>query len=119
MDVTKDPDTYVITSVSFGDKPAGNIAISALRKTAEMKKEECPLTARMFMDSTYMDDIIDSVETVAVAKKGTECLKFGGFTVKHWIISDGEKTMIRKPFEGAMPIIRTKKSAWNALGPKL
>ena len=29
------PDTYVMTSVSFGDRPAGNIAITALRKTAE------------------------------------------------------------------------------------
>lgn len=29
------PDTYVMTSVSFGDKPAGAIAMLAMRKTAE------------------------------------------------------------------------------------
>ena len=34
MDTTRNPDTYVATSVSFGDRPSGNIATMALRKTA-------------------------------------------------------------------------------------
>ena len=38
----REPDTYVMKSVSFGDKPAGNIAIIALNKTAEMSKSEFP-----------------------------------------------------------------------------
>jgi hypothetical protein len=39
-DVSQDSgtSTYVMTSVSFGDKTAGNIATVALRKTAEMQK---------------------------------------------------------------------------------
>ena len=40
--VTRDPDSYVMTSVSFGDKPAGNIAITALNKTAEMSESDFP-----------------------------------------------------------------------------
>ena len=41
-DVSQDSgtSTYVMTSVSFGDKTAGNIATVALRKTAEMQKDD-------------------------------------------------------------------------------
>ena len=35
------PDVYVMTSVSFGDKPAAAIAALALKKTAELAKELC------------------------------------------------------------------------------
>lgn len=34
MDTTRNPDTYVVTSVSLGGRPSGNIATMALRKTA-------------------------------------------------------------------------------------
>ena len=36
LELHRKPDVYVMTSVSFGDRPAGNIAMAALRKTAEM-----------------------------------------------------------------------------------
>ena len=39
MDTTRNPDTYVVTPVSFGDRPSGNIAAMALQKTAELKKK--------------------------------------------------------------------------------
>ena len=38
LDAKKEPDTYVIQRVSFGDRPLGTIATVALRKTAEMTK---------------------------------------------------------------------------------
>ena len=56
------PDTYVMTSVSFGDRPAGNIAITALRKMAEMGKDEFAEAAEVFI-KTHMDDIIDSFDS--------------------------------------------------------
>ena len=34
-----EPDVYVMTSVSFSDRPAGNIEIVTLQNTAEMAKE--------------------------------------------------------------------------------
>ena len=40
METTKEPDIYVIQRVSFGDKPSGTIATVALRKTAEMGKDQ-------------------------------------------------------------------------------
>ena len=60
MDVTREPDTYVIQRVSFGDKPSGTIATVALRKTAEMAKEKYPKASDLLINNTYMDDIINS-----------------------------------------------------------
>ena len=40
MDTTKEVDTYFITTISFGDKPAGNIATLTLCKTARMEGKE-------------------------------------------------------------------------------
>ena len=36
------PDIYVMTSVSFGDKPSGCIAMTALRKTAQICQSTHP-----------------------------------------------------------------------------
>lgn len=49
-----------MTSVSFGDKPAGNIATVALRKTAELQKNEFPIAANEILNSTYVDDNVKS-----------------------------------------------------------
>ena len=54
------PDIYMMTSVSFGDKPAGAIASLALRKTAEYSSSEYPAAAKMIIKNTYVDDILDS-----------------------------------------------------------
>ena len=42
MEVDRDPDIYVLKKVSFGDRPGGNIATLALRKTAEEGKDLYP-----------------------------------------------------------------------------
>ena len=68
MEIEREPCVYVITSVSFGDKPAGNIATLALRKTADMEKETYSKAANIIQNSTYMDDIIDSVDGLNEAK---------------------------------------------------
>jgi len=42
VEVNRDPDTYVKTVLTFGDRPAPTMAITAMRNTAKMKKEENP-----------------------------------------------------------------------------
>ena len=59
----REPDFYVIMSVSFADKPAGNIATLAMRKAAEMGKETYPKAANVIQNSTYVDDTIDSIDS--------------------------------------------------------
>ena len=90
MEIEREPDVYVITSVSFWDKSAGNIATLALRKTAEMGKETYSKAANVIQNSTYVDDIIDSVNSLNEAKELTgdidKLLQPGGFEIKHWTI---------------------------------
>ena len=68
MDVTREPDTYDIQRVSFGDKPSGTIATVALRTTAEMAKEKYPKASDVRINNTYMDDIINSVDSVDIKR---------------------------------------------------
>ena len=75
---------YVITS--FGDKPAGNIATLALRKTAEMGKETYSKAANVIQNSKHVDDIIGNVDSLNEAKELTggidKLLQPGGFEIK-------------------------------------
>lgn len=91
LETNREPDIYVMTSVSFGDKPAGNIAMAALHKTAEMWKHVYPRAAETILKNTYVDDIIDSFPDKETAKSMTqdvdEILSNGGFSVKHWTTS--------------------------------
>ena len=98
MEIEREPDVYVITSLSFGDTPAGNIATLALRKTAEMGKETYSKATNVIQNSTYVDDIIDSVDSLNEAKELTEdidkLLQPGGFEIKHWTIHSEIKQTI-------------------------
>ena len=91
MKLDVEPDIYAMSSVSFGDRPAGNIAIVALRKTAEMGKNEFPDACNVVLKNTYVDDIVDCVKDQQTAVKLTkdidELLKPGGFTIKRWYYS--------------------------------
>ena len=84
----REPDVFVKTVLTFGDKPAPAMAQTALRKTAEEKRDEYPEAAETLIKNSYMDDICDSVDTVKQAKKLTQdidkVLESGGFAVKGW-----------------------------------
>ena len=87
----RSPDVYVITSVSFGDKPAAAISALALKKTAEMSKEEYPEASETILKNSYVDDIISSFDNHEIADKQTdqieEILDKGGFPIKGWRVS--------------------------------
>ena len=82
------PDIYVMNVLTFGDKPAPAMAQIALQRTAEEGESSNPEAARTIKDNTYMDDILDSVNTKEEAKKLTNgvdrILETGGFNVKGW-----------------------------------
>ena len=85
-----EPDTYVKTVVTFGDRPAPMMAITEMWKTANTKKEEKPRAAEAILKNTYLNDICDSVN-IQVAKALMSdihgVLNVGGFHVKLWISS--------------------------------
>ena len=85
------PDIYVMTSLSFGDRPAAAIAAVALRKTAEIGEDQFPDASVTIKKNSYVDDIIDSFDT---NEKATEMinqidnvLTEGGFVIKNWRVS--------------------------------
>ena len=67
----REPDVYVKTVLTFGDRPAPTMAITAMRKTAEMNKESNPKAAEAIIKNAYVDDICDSVQNVEEAKAMT------------------------------------------------
>ena len=63
----------------------------SLKQTAEMVQPSFPEASAVISESTYVDDIIDSINSTKEAKKITcdmECiLKNGNFHMKEWTIS--------------------------------
>jgi hypothetical protein len=86
----------MLTSVSFGDRPSGTIAALALQKTAQMGKDRYPQAAEVVLNSTYVDDIIDSLDTndeaIQISRDISELIRPGGFKIKEWFISN-DKSM--------------------------
>ena len=91
LDLQRNPDTYVITVVNFGNTPSATIAMIALRKTAELSQDDYPKASKIILENSYMDDIADSIEneekSVKVCNEIDEILKRGGFFTKGWILS--------------------------------
>ena len=85
------PSTYVVTRISFGDRPAGIIANLALRNTAEFGKQQYPRACETVVRNAYVDDIIDSTKDELSAKRLTaeiqSLLLRGDFKVKGWIFT--------------------------------
>lgn len=108
LETHREPDVYVKTVLTFGDKPAPAMAQTALKKTAKENASGYPEAAEVLQKNTYMDDICDSVNTVAEAKQLAKdldiILKTGGFNVKGWIsnksLEDHEQS--EKPAEMAV-----------------
>ena len=122
MDSTREPDTYIIQRISFGDKPSGTIATIALRKTAEMTRNEYPKAADIIQNNTYMDDIIERKDNLAMARKLSQDIEKvfikEGFQVKEWIFSgdiskQGETIMVQKPHTSTEKILGIKWSPYE------
>jgi hypothetical protein len=88
------PKTFMMTRVNMGDRPAGAISTEAMYMTAEKFKSDHPAAAIMLRIGSYVDDLMESAESLEEAKEisdGAEkILQKGGFRVKFWLFS-GEK----------------------------
>ncbi|XP_071519125.1 uncharacterized protein [Panulirus ornatus] len=91
MNTTREPDHFCLQTVTFGDRPRGVIAMTALHKTAEMFKDKYPETAAMIINNSYVDDILHSYESAEEAlermKTTEEILKRGLLQMKQWVMS--------------------------------
>jgi len=74
-------------SVYFGDKLAGAIAVTALMKTAKFSEETHPRESATILKNSYLDDLLDSIESITAPKQLTEDIEKGSFIDKRWMIS--------------------------------
>ena len=96
LQTDREPDVYIKTVLTFGDKTAPAMAQIAIRKTADEAKKDFPEAAQVLKDNTYMDDICNSVRTEEKARELTKCidsvLETGGFKVKGWLSNKAKKS---------------------------
>jgi hypothetical protein len=90
-DSAKKMKVYVTTTVNFGDKPAGCIAIAAIRETAERFGGDYPEASWFLKYRTYVDDATagaNSMERLRALSKELEVVaKKGGFEFKETLMS--------------------------------
>ena len=60
MGTEREPDIFVKTVLTFGDKPAPGMAQIALRKTVQENKAGYPKAAEVLTNNTYMDRIVNA-----------------------------------------------------------
>lgn len=91
LETEREPDVYVKTVLTFGDKPAPAMAQIALRNTAEENEKDYPEAADVLTKNSYMDDICGSVDTVAQVQTLTDdldkVLESRGFGMKGWTLN--------------------------------
>ena len=96
LEQDKEPETYVITKVNMGDRPASAIATEAMFLTADRFEETFPQAAEFIHRSAYVDDLIGSTDSLEQAKElaqaVTTLLQQGGFTLKGWKFSGKQET---------------------------
>ena len=77
---------YRTNTVQFGDRPAATIASIAVKKTAELYKDDNPKAAQIIIEDSYVDDIATGDENhgmVDAIQEGIEkILEKAGFKVK-------------------------------------
>ncbi len=95
-DATAEMKVYITTTVNFGDKPAGCIAIAAARETAEKFGAKFPEAAWFLKFRTYVDDATAGADTMArleeLSSEMEAAARQGGFEFKETLMSgDKEK----------------------------
>ena len=91
LDKTKEPTTYALQRVTFGDKPSPDMASFVMLKIAEENKKECPRAAAILERDRYVDDLIhfcpNKEQATESMQEVDKVLATGSFVVKEWLCS--------------------------------
>ena len=128
-DMNKDvpPKVYEFTRVVFGVNASPYLAQLVAQHNAKITSCELPRAAETVCESTYMDDSLDSVETIEEAVKLhhdlTTLWKRAGMTPKKWL-SNSEEVLKVIPKDHhvnsldleaqVMPVIKTLGISWES-----
>ena len=87
----KEPTTFKSNTVNFGVKPAGGIALSSLRQTAELYKSIDEEAADKLKNDNYVDDVAsggkDKKRAIEISQNMDKIVAQGGFKFKKTIMS--------------------------------
>ncbi len=91
MDVSRDPTTYRLLRVAFGDKPSPDMASYVMLHLAKENRDKFAGAAEILERDRYMDDLIHSCGTAELAVKKIKdldaILATGSFRIKEWYSS--------------------------------
>jgi hypothetical protein len=80
------PEVWVMTRAWYGVSSTGNQAAVALRRLAELGKEEYPLAFDMLTGNIYVDDVVGGADSLSAReeqiRQTEELLASGGFSMK-------------------------------------
>ena len=71
----EEPEEYEFLVHCFGNAGSPTIAISVVRHFAKTKIDQCPRAVETVLESTYVDDTVDSFETVDEAERVVKFLR--------------------------------------------
>ena len=93
-DSSVEPVVYKTSTVNFGDKPAGCVALTAVRETADLYKTIDEEAAEKLKNDNYVDDVASGAETreraEEISKNMEVIVSKGGFKFKKTVMS-GDK----------------------------
>ena len=126
LDFSREPEVYEFSRVVFGKNSAPMEAQFVAQENARRHQDAYPLTAKTVLESTYMDDSIDSVETVQegiqLYKELDSLWKIAGMQARKWI-SNSPEVVAATPeadratelqiTEGQEPVVKTLGISWN------
>ncbi len=90
-DRSKAPTSFVTTRVNYGDRPAGCIAIAAVRETADHFGEGKETAAWFLKNRTYVDNATGGASSMEEARKVSQDMEDiqenGGFRFKETVMA--------------------------------
>ena len=88
LDASREPDVYKFLRLPFGNSSSPFCAQYVLQSHSKSNAAEYPQAAKTIENSMYVDDVLDSRETVEEArelqKQLSTVLKNGGFDLRKW-----------------------------------
>lgn len=106
LDEIKQPEMYEFMRLPFGNTASPFCAQRVLYSHAETNKELYPEATDTVDNAMYVDDVLDSCETVPEAKdlrkQTTELLSGAGFTLRKWMSNEVE-VIEDVPFHDRLP----------------
>ena len=127
LDSSREPDVYEFSRVVFGKNSAPMEAQFVAQENARRHQDVYPLAAETVLKSTYMDDSIDSVETVQdgiqLYKELDSLWGIAGMKARKWVSNSLEVVAATPEADratelpitvGEEPVVKTLGISWNS-----